>query len=157
MNLLRDQRRQAIGDLIRTDVVRSQDEIGARLSKLGFCVTQATVSRDLEYLGAVKVRRDGEMIYALPEMIEAGVADTSELARIFRDWVRSIDCAANLVVIKTPPGSAHLIGVALDRGHIQEIVGTICGDDTIFVACKGLGEAKDLASQFLALRRGPTH
>jgi len=60
-------------------------------------------------------------------------------------------------VIKTPPGSAHLIGVALDRGHIQEIVGTICGDDTIFVACKGLGEAKDLASQFLALRRGPTH
>jgi len=152
MNLLRDQRRQAIGDLIRGHALRNQDELGARLSALGFSVTQATVSRDLEHLRAVKVRRDGEMAYALPEMLESRVTDSSDLARILRDWVRSIDCAGNLVVIKTPPGSAHLIGVALDRAQIREIVGTICGDDTIFVACRGSGEAKGLASDLSALR-----
>jgi len=64
---------------------------------------------------------------------------------VFRDWVRSVDTAGNLVVIKTPPGSAHLVGVALDGSDMTHIVGTICGDDTIFVACRTEKAGKKLA------------
>jgi transcriptional regulator of arginine metabolism len=63
---------------------------------------------------------------------------------VFREWVRTVEPAANLVVIKTPPGSAHLVGVALDNSDLTEIVGTICGDDTIFVACRSGAEAQAL-------------
>jgi transcriptional regulator of arginine metabolism len=69
---------------------------------------------------------------------------------VFRDWVRSVEPAANLVVIKTPPGSAHLVGVALDQSELEEIVGTICGDDTIFIACRGPRDAKALSSRLRA-------
>ncbi len=66
---------------------------------------------------------------------------------MFRDWVRSVEAAGKLVVIKTPPGSAHLVGVALDKSGLPEIVGTICGDDTIFVACRSDVEASALAAK----------
>ena len=65
---------------------------------------------------------------------------------ILNQWVRSVDVAMNLVVMKTPPGSAHLVGVALDQSHHPQIVGTICGDDTIFVACRSMAEAEALAA-----------
>ena len=130
---LKEERRRAIENLIRTSALGSQEEVAERLAELGFDVTQATVSRDLEQLGAVKVRRGGELSYALPEQVQGSPGP--RLAAVFRDFVRSVETAANLVVIKTPPGSAHLIGVALDQSELQEIVGTICGDDTLFVAC----------------------
>ena len=74
----------------------------------------------------------------------------THLATVFRDWVRSVEPAGNLVVIKTPPGSAHLVGVVLDDSDIAEIVGTICGDDTIFVACRGAAEAQALSLRLRA-------
>lgn len=149
MKELKDRRQRAIANLIRTQAVASQEELGDRLSALGYAVTQATVSRDLEQLGAVKVRRDGQLAYALPE--QRAELSTPRLAAVFRDWVRSIDTAANLVVIKTPPGTAHLVGVALDGSDLPQLVGTICGDDTIFAACSGAAEAKDLAAQLSGL------
>lgn len=129
----KQQRQRAIMDLIRGGALASQEELAERLSGLGFAVTQATISRDLEQIGAVKVRRSGQLSYALSDGARSEGAP--QLTRLLRDFVRSIDTAVNLVVIKTPPGSAHLIGVALDRSDMQEVVGTICGDDTIFVAC----------------------
>ncbi len=74
---------------------------------------------------------------------------------MFRDWVQSIEPAGNLVVIKTPPGSAHLVGVALDRAELTEIVGTICGDDTIFVACRSNSDAEMLAGKMSATSFDP--
>lgn len=142
---LKDERRRAIENLIRTTALGSQEEVADRLAQLGFDVTQATVSRDLEQLGAVKVRRAGELSYALPEQVQGSPGPA--LAAVFRDFVRSVETAANLVVIKTPPGSAHLIGVALDQSELQEIVGTICGDDTLFVACPSAGIAATLATR----------
>ena len=65
---------------------------------------------------------------------------------MFRDWVHSVQTAGNLVVIKTPPGSAHLVGVALDRANLPQVVGTICGDDTLFVALDTAAQAKALAA-----------
>jgi transcriptional regulator of arginine metabolism len=158
MSELTEQRRRAIADLIRSDSLASQDELAERLTALGFAVTQATISRDLDQLGAVKVRRGGRAGYALPDQLggSAGppLAAGQRLAAVLRDWVRSIDLAANLVVIKTPPGSAHLVGVALDHSDLTEIVGTICGDDTIFAACAGAAEARELASKLRALPAG---
>jgi len=141
----KDRRQRAVADLIRQQQLTSQEEVADRLVALGFPVTQATVSRDLEQLGAVKVRRGGQLRYALPE--EQRETHAPRLASIFQDWVRTIEPPGNLVVIKTPPGSAHLVGVALDNAGLAEIVGTICGDDTIFVACRSSSDAEILAGK----------
>jgi transcriptional regulator of arginine metabolism len=146
------ERRTAIAQLIRSRGAGSQEEVAEQLAGMGYAVTQATISRDLEQLGAVKVRRDGRLSYALPEA--SGAHRGSRLGAVLRDWARSIAVAGNLVVIKTPPGSAHLIGVALDEAELPGIVGTICGDDTIFAAAAGASEALAVAAQLDAMRAG---
>jgi transcriptional regulator of arginine metabolism len=141
----RERRHRAIADLIRGNALCSQEELVERLASLGFIVTQATISRDLEQIGAVKVRRDGQLSYTLPDASRNGASP--RLAAVLREWVRSVEPAGNLVVIKTPPGSAQLIGFALDNSNLAEIVGTICGDDTTFVACRSAAEAEALSSK----------
>jgi transcriptional regulator of arginine metabolism len=141
----KERRRRAIADLIRGNALGSQEELAERLGSLGFVVTQATISRDLEQIGAVKVRRDGQLSYALPDAARNGASP--RLAAVLREWARSVEPAGNLVVIKTPPGSAQLIGFALDNSKLAEIVGTICGDDTIFIACRSAVQAKALSSK----------
>jgi len=145
MTDLKERRQRAIADLIRSGTLSRQEELAARLSELGFVVTQATISRDLDQIGAVKVRQGGQLRYALPQR-EQEVA-SSRFATMLREFVRSIDTASNLVVIKTPPGSAHLIGVTLDQSDLPQIVGTICGDDTLFVACRSPEAAIELATK----------
>ena len=145
----RDQRLKVIADLIRSRPVASQEELAEGLAALGVAVTQATVSRDLEQLGAIKVRRDNRLVYALPE--DRGAADGPRLAAVVRDWVRSVDVTGNLVVLKTPPGSAHLVGVALDGAELPEVVGTISGDDTVFVAVRDAKAAPGFARRLESL------
>lgn len=145
MTDLKERRHRAIADLIRANALSSQEELADRLGSLGFAVTQATISRDLEQIGAVKVRREGQLSYAMPDAIVSGAPQ--RLATVFRDWVRSVDPAGTMVVIKTPPGSAHLVGVVLDESGLPEIAGTICGDDTIFIACRSAAEAQALSSK----------
>jgi transcriptional regulator of arginine metabolism len=147
MSELKDRRQRAIADLIRSSALSSQDDLAARLAQLGHVVTQATISRDLEQLGAVKVRRSGQLSYALPDQVASGSTEP-RLAAVLRDWVRSIDVAGNLVILKSPPGSAHLIGVALDQSDLPSIAGTVCGDDTIFVACRSESAAAEAAKDF---------
>ncbi|MFL6736716.1 MAG: arginine repressor [Sphingomonas sp.] len=144
MTELKERRQRAIAEIIREKALSSQDELAEHLSGLGFAVTQATISRDLEQIGAVKVRRSGQLSYALPEQVRVGPGP--RLASLLRDFVRSIETAANLIVLKTPPGSAHLVGVALDQSDLVGIIGTICGDDTIFIACASTRIAADLAT-----------
>lgn len=145
MGDLKERRQRAIADLIRANPVASQEELAERLGSLGFAVTQATISRDLDQIGALKVRRNGQLSYSLPE--DARNRPSPRLAAVFRDWVRSVEPAASMVVIKTPPGSAHLVGVVLDQSELPEIAGTICGDDTIFVACRSAPEAETLSAK----------
>lgn len=149
-----ERRRRAIADLIRSRAPSSQEELGALLEQRGFAVTQATISRDLEHLGAVKLRRESGMSYVLGGAFEPFGPSGPGLSRLLADWVSTIECALNLVVIKTPPGSAHLIGAALDQGKLAQVVGTVSGDDTIFVACRGVSEAAELAEHLDALRTG---
>ena len=136
MNDTRSKRQRAIVDILREGPVRSQDEIVSRLVSLGYNVTQATVSRDLEQIGAVKVRRGGSLGYSLPDQLGDRDWAVSRLERIFGEWVQSVETSGNLVVIRTPPGSAHIVSLAIDQAKLPEVVGTIAGDDTLFVAVR---------------------
>jgi transcriptional regulator of arginine metabolism len=132
----RSRRQKAVAELIRAEPLGSQEEVTTRLRSQGFAVTQATVSRDLDQMGAVKVKRSGVMSYALPDQIGESDWAASRLARIVSDWVQSVEAAGNLLVLRTPPGSAHLVGLALDQAKLPEVAGTISGDDTLFVALR---------------------
>ena len=147
----RIRRQKAIAELIRAEPLASQEEVTARLADLGFAVTQATVSRDLDQLGAVKVKRGGILSYALPEQLGDSDWAAARLRRIFAEWVQSIEAAGNLIVLRTPPGSAHLVGLALDQAKLEEVAGTICGDDTLFVALRDGVHPDTMAMRFKQL------
>lgn len=152
MSQTREDRRRAIATIIEERAPASQEELATELARLGFAVTQATISRDLEQLGAMKMRRGGRLAYALP--LAEGPQPTSRLGGVLRDWVRAIAVAGNLVVVKTGPGSAHLVGVAMDEAQVPGIAGTICGDDTIFAATASSSEAQAVAARLEGLRSG---
>ena len=152
----RARRQKAISDLIRGEPLGSQEEVTARLGALGFSITQATVSRDLDQMGAVKVKRGGALSYALPDQLGDNDWAATRLQRILREWVLSIEAAGNLLVMRTPPGSAHLVGLALDQARLDEIAGTICGDDTLFVALKDGVHAGITAGRFRKLSQEPS-
>ena len=132
----RSRRLRALGDLIRAEPHASQEELTERLRTMGHAATQATVSRDLVALGAVKVKREGAMRYVLPDQFGARDWAAGQLDRIVREWVREIEPAGSLLVMKTPPGSAHLVASAIDQAEMPEVAGTVAGDDTIFLAVR---------------------
>jgi transcriptional regulator of arginine metabolism len=132
----RQARRRRIAELIRREQVISQEQLVERLAAEGLTATQATVSRDLEELGAVKVRRGGVQAYALPDQVAGRDWPAERLQRVLRDWVVSVEAAGPLVVVKTPPGSAHLVAAALDAAERPELAGSIAGDDTLFLAVR---------------------
>jgi transcriptional regulator of arginine metabolism len=144
-------RRKALAELIRGEALASQVEATERLRAQGFDVTQATVSRDLDRLGAVKVRRGGAVAYALPDQLGDQDWAGARLGRIFAEWVESVEAAGNLLVLRTPPGSAHLVGLALDQAKLEEVAGTISGDDTLFVALRDGVVAEAMATRFREL------
>jgi transcriptional regulator of arginine metabolism len=147
----RARRQKAVADLVRAGWLGSQEELTARLAQLGFAVTQATVSRDLDQLGAVKVKRGGTVAYALPEQIGDRDWAVSRLERILGEWVQSVEAAGNMIVMKTPPGSAHLVGLALDQAKLPEIAGTVSGDDTLFLVTRNGVNTHQIADRFQEL------
>jgi transcriptional regulator of arginine metabolism len=136
MTDIRTRRLRALTDLIRSGNFASQDEVTAQLDKIGFPVTQATVSRDLEQIGAIKAKRAGSLAYVLPEQMLAADWGAHRLEKILMEWVVSIEAAGQMIVLKTPPGSAHLVASAIDHAALPEIAGTVSGDDTLFVALR---------------------
>ena len=132
----RARRLRILSDLIRSGTLASQEEATAKLRAEGFAVTQATVSRDLESLGAVKLKRGGILAYSLPDQLGAGDWSTGRLERLLGEFVLSIEAAGQLIVLKTPPGSAHLVASALDLAQLPDVAGTVSGDDTMFVALR---------------------
>ena len=126
----------------------SQTQLVELLDESGITATQATVSRDLDDLGAVKVRvPGGHTVYAIPEHPVDRIAPEDHLRRVLSDWVAEVGSSGNLVVLRTPPGSAHVVASALDRAGMSEILGTVAGDDTIVaIAAEGM-TGKALAIQ----------
>lgn len=151
--LSKSQRQRMIADWLRDHRVGSQEELVARLSLTGVGATQATVSRDLDELGAVRIKRDGTIRYVLPDQVDSNYA-AAKLDRLLAEWVDSIVPAGNLLVLKTPPGSANLVANALDAADVPDIAGTIAGDDTIFVALADGVDAHAAAERLKARRAG---
>lgn len=133
--LSKSQRQHRIRQLLETHPVTSQAQLVDLLGAEGITATQATVSRDLEELGAVKVRiGGGEAVYAVPESVyDRAAAPDDHLRRVLGDWVVEVAHSLNIVVLRTPPGSAHVVGSALDRAGVDGVVGTVAGDDTVLV------------------------
>lgn len=137
------QRQHRIVKLLEAHAVTSQAQLVDLLAGEGVDATQTTVSRDLEELGALKVRvPGGETVYALPELPVHQVAPEDHLRRVLGEWVAEVAHSGNLVVLRTPPGSAHVVGSALDRSGFDGVIGTVAGDDTVLVvASEELGGA----------------
>jgi transcriptional regulator of arginine metabolism len=132
-------RRALLRRLLQQEPIVSQDELRARLATHGHRVAQTTISRDLTAIGAQKSDVNGVPRYAVMAAHASAPTDLHQVAERMRLFVVSIEASANLVVIKTPPGSAHSVAVALDEtapGTIPELLGTIAGDDTMFVAAR---------------------
>lgn len=138
------QRQHRITRLLGAHAVTSQGQLVDLLAAEGVEATQTTVSRDLEELGALKVRLPGgDTVYALPELPVRQVAPEDHLRRVMGEWVAEMAYSGNLVVLRTPPGSAHVVGSALDRSGFTGVIGTVAGDDTVLVvAAEEMGGAQ---------------
>ena len=156
-------RQQRIIELLETGQVRSQSELADQLTADGLSVTQATLSRDLVELDAVKVRSSsGALVYAVPA--EGGdrtptvgresAASEARLSRLCAELVVSADSSGNLVVLRTPPGAASFLAVAMDRAELGDVLGTIAGDDTVLVIARDPAGGEALEQRFLALANG---
>ena len=145
------QRQHRIARLLEEQAISSQSQLVELLATDGVMATQATVSRDLEELGAVKVRiPGGTTAYAIPEYSTERAAPDDHLRRVMGEFVVEVAHSSNLVVLRTPPGSAHVIGSAIDRASLPDVLGTVAGDDTLILVCsEAVGGAKvaaDLAA-----------
>jgi transcriptional regulator of arginine metabolism len=143
-------RQARIVAILSSAAVRSQGELAALLAAEGIDVTQATLSRDLEDLGAVKLRgADGGVgQYVVPEdgsPLRGFAGGTARLSRLMSELLVSTDCSGNLAVLRTPPGAADYLASAIDRAALPYVVGTIAGDDTIFVVAREPMTGGDLA------------
>ena len=142
------QRQHRIGRLLEEQPISSQAQLVELLAADGVVATQATVSRDLEELGAVKVRiPGGTMAYALPEHAKEVAAPDEHLRRVMGEFVVEVAHSGNVVVLRTPPGSAHVIGSALDRASLPEVLGNVAGDDTLILVCAEQATGADVAAQ----------
>lgn len=139
------QRQHRIQRLLSSESITSQAQLVEALAGDGVEATQATVSRDLDELGAVKVRvAGGATVYAIPELPTEQLAPEGHLRRVLGEWLAEVARSGDLVVLRTPPGVAHVVGSALDRSGLDDLLGTVAGDDTVLaIASEGRGE--DLA------------
>ncbi|MEU1392027.1 MULTISPECIES: arginine repressor [unclassified Nonomuraea] len=159
-------RQAKITDLLQRKAVRSQPELAKLLAESGVEVTQATLSRDLDELGALKLRADdGSLVYALPgeggdriPLTRTGGGETpaARLHRIAEELLVAAEASANLVMVRTPPGAAQFLASAIDHADWESILGTVAGDDTILVISRDPAGGQAVAEALLRVadRRG---
>ena len=145
-------RRAQILDILRREAVVTQEALRRKLARRGIRVTQATISRDIEELGLLKTREG----YRAPEAgAEPPAPPQPTLAIILKEFLRDVRQASNLVILKTPPGNAHSVAAALDIERWREVVGTLAGDDTVFMATAGARKATQFRKKILGLAALP--
>ncbi|MCP2250713.1 arginine repressor [Lentzea sp. BCCO 10_0856] len=157
--MTRTARQGRIVEMVSQRAVRSQSELAKLLAAEGIDVTQATLSRDLDELGAVKLRGPdgGAPVYVIPEdgsPVRGVQGGTTRLVRVLGELLVSTDFSGNLAVLRTPPGAAQFLASALDRAALHEVVGTIAGDDTILVVAREPMTGAELADRITALASG---
>jgi transcriptional regulator of arginine metabolism len=137
-------RQAKVSELITRGPVHSQSELAGQLVARGLSVTQATLSRDLSELGAFKVRGAQGLVYALPAAAAGGSASSATaarplLARRLAELLVSAEATGGMVVLRTPPGGAHLLASGIDGAELPEVAGTLAGDDTVLLVCRSPG------------------
>ncbi|TWP46439.1 arginine repressor [Lentzea tibetensis] len=157
--MTRTARQGRIVEMVSQRAVRSQSELAKLLAAEGIEVTQATLSRDLDELGAVKLRGadGGAPIYVIPEdgsPVRGVQGGTTRLVRLLNELLVATDFSGNLAVLRTPPGAAQFLASALDRAALNDIVGTIAGDDTILVVAREPLTGAELAERITAMAAG---
>lgn len=158
----RTARHARIVEILSRTSVRSQGELLELLAQDGHEVTQATLSRDLVEIGAVKVRQGKSLVYAVPgeggdrtpRPAELDGEIDARLRRLCEDLLVTATASANLVVLRTPPGAANYLASAIDRAGGDDIVGTIAGDDTVLVITTSPSGGEAVADRLLALAAG---
>jgi transcriptional regulator of arginine metabolism len=159
----RTARHRRIVDILNRQAVRSQSQLAKLLADDGLSVTQATLSRDLDELGAVKIRtNNGELIYAVPSeggfrtpMAPLGESVKEErMRRLAGELLISAEASANLVVVRTPPGAAQFFASAIDQAEVYDILGTIAGDDTVVLISRAPDGGQAVAQHLLRLATG---
>lgn len=152
---MKERRQRAILTLVSTRPIRSQEELAELLEAQGFETTQATISRDIRELGLAKMPfKDGaphQFKYVLPS---PETAFSSRLHRLVSELVISVNASVNLIVLRTPPGSAMLLAAAIDEARWPEIIGTIGGDDTILVIVADPASTPVVVQRFRDLKEG---
>ncbi len=152
----RTARQSRVVDLLCRHDVRSQGDLLALLGADGVEVTQATLSRDLVEVGAVRIRRGRSLVYAVPGndgALPAGVAADEVPARLRRaceELLVSARPCANQVVLRTPPGAANYLASCLDQSQVTDVIGTIAGDDTILVITPSSASSKAVARRLMS-------
>ena len=140
-------RQHRIVAMLESHQVHNQAHLVELLAADGVSVNQATVSRDLDELGAIKIRvPGGDTAYAVPELPFEQVAPPDHLRRVLGEWVVQVERSGDLLVVRTPPGSAHVVGAAIDRSSMDAILGTVAGDDTLLVVARE-GDGAPLADR----------
>ena len=144
-------RQRMIAELLDEHEVSTQQQLQQLLAGMGVDVTQATVSRDLDRLGVMRVRRHGRLVYALPE----DDAPTDPIAQVViaLGLVRTMEASANLAVLRTGPANAHPVAIAFDNASLPEIIGTIAGDDTIALIAREPSTGNDLIQLIERLKK----
>lgn len=149
---MKSHRQAVIRELVDRESISSQEQLRARLHQLGIDATQATISRDIRELGLVKRSTDGAYRTAA-NLSRMDPADAElGLARAAAEFLRSQEVVAHMVVLRTNPGQAQTLAVAIDRAELPEIAGTIAGDDTILAICRTPDAAQAVAGRLQALR-----
>ncbi len=151
MSATRAARQARVVEIVRDRAVHSQIELLELLEADGIAVTQATLSRDLDELGAIKVRG----AYVIPDdgsPVRGVEGGTARLSRLLGDLLTGADASGNLAVLRTPPGGAHYLASALDRAALHDVVGTIAGDDTLMVVAREPLTGAELVALLRGLR-----
>ena len=142
MSISKKQRQHQIIKIISENIVSSQVGLVKKLGQQGIEATQTTVSRDLEEVGAIKVRApgSGNTVYAVPELPADQIVPEEYLQRVMGEWVVEIKRSGDLIILKTPPGCAHVVASAIDRSGFELLIGTVGGDDSVLaIAEEGSG------------------
>ena len=153
-------RHARITDLLTSRSVRSQGDLAALLAADGVQVNQGTLSRDLVELGVVRIRgADGALVYAVPvegggRHVQSGVSQEmldARLAKLCNDLLVTAEASGNIVILRTPPGAANFLALAIDHSVLPSILGTIAGDDTVMLVTRESDGGAAVAERFLGL------
>jgi transcriptional regulator of arginine metabolism len=150
---MKARRQAAILDIVSQAQVRSQEQLRQRLAALGLDVTQATLSRDVKELGLLKRSADGayQPAGATGTPTAPPTASLGALARALGEYLVGVEPAQHMAVLHTGPGQAQLLGVAIDRARLPEVVGTLAGDDTILVVARTARDARAVVKRLKSL------